>query len=151
MPFAICRIQKIKSWGQLTAHEGHTTRTRETPNVNPEVENVQIIRNLDNLDLGTLVKNKIGSQKVRSNAVLAVEMLLSASAEYFRPHAPLEGGVYDKRRLDNFVDAVSKWLDSSWGDRVVRAELHLDEITPHVHAYLVPLDEQGKLRCKALF
>lgn len=62
MPFAICRIQKIKSWGQLTAHEGHVTRTRETPNANPEVENVQIIRNLDNLDLGTLVKNKIGSQ-----------------------------------------------------------------------------------------
>ncbi|OKH43229.1 plasmid recombination protein [Calothrix sp. HK-06] len=151
MPFAICRIQKIKSWGQLTAHEGHVTRTRETPNANPEVENVQIVGNLDNLDLGTLVKNKIGSQKIRSNAVLAVSILLSASTDYFRPQAPLEGGVYDKRRLDNFVDAVSRWLDSSWGDRVVRAELHLDEITPHVHAYLVPLDEQGKLRCKALF
>ena len=151
MPFAICRIQKIKSWGQLTAHSGHVTRTRETPNANPEVENVQIVGNFDNLDLGTLVKNKIGSQKIRSNAVLAVEMLLSASADYFRPQAPHEGGVYDKRRLDNFVDAISRWLDFSWGDRVVRAELHLDEITPHVHAYLVPLDEQGKLRCKALF
>jgi Plasmid recombination enzyme len=100
MPFAICRIQKIKSWGQLTAHEGHITRTRETPNANPEMENVQIVGNLDNLDLATLVKNKIGSQKIRSNAVLAVEILLSASAEYFRPQAPLEGGVYDKRRLD---------------------------------------------------
>ncbi|BDA73825.1 plasmid recombination enzyme [Calothrix sp. PCC 7716] len=151
MPFAICRIQKIKSWGQLTAHEGHINRTRETPNANPEVENIQIVGNLDELDLCTLVKNKIGSQKIRSNAVLAIEMLLSASADYFRPQAPLEGGVYDKRRLDNFVDAVSRWLDSSWGDRVVRAELHLDEITPHIHAYLVPLDEQGKLRCKALF
>lgn len=151
MSFAICRIQKIKSWGQLTAHSGHTTRTRETPNANPEVENIQIFGNLDDLDLDTLVKNKIGSQKIRSNAVLAVEILLSASADYFRPQAPHEGGVYDKRRLDNFVDAVSRWLDSSWGDRVVRAELHLDEITPHIHAYLVPLDEQGKLRCKALF
>ncbi|RUT01628.1 hypothetical protein DSM106972_067250 [Dulcicalothrix desertica PCC 7102] len=151
MSFAICRIQKIKSWGQLTAHSEHATRTRETPNANPEVENIQIVGNLDNLDLGTLVQNKIGSQKIRSNAVLAVEMLLSASAEYFRPHAPHEGGVYDKRCLDNFVDAVIRWLDSSWGDRVVQAVLHLDEITPHVHAYLVPLDEQGKLRCKALF
>jgi hypothetical protein len=29
--------------------------------------------------------------------------------------------------------------------------LHLDEATPHIHAYLVPLDEKGKLNCRALF
>ncbi len=78
-------------------------------------------------------------------------MLLSASAEYFRPNAVYEGGSYDKKRLDNFVDAVVKWLDNSWGDRIVKASLHLDEMTPHIHAYLVPLDERGKLNCKALF
>jgi hypothetical protein len=97
------------------------------------------------------VRDKIGFQKIRSDAVLAVEMLLSASAEYFRPHAPYQGGVYDQQRLDDFVDAVVKWLDKSWGNRIVQAELHLDEITPHIHAYLVPLDEYGKLNCKALF
>ncbi|MEM9925383.1 MAG: plasmid recombination protein [Cyanobacteria bacterium P01_D01_bin.50] len=37
------------------------------------------------------------------------------------------------------------------GYRIVKAELHLDEMTPHIHAYLVPLDERGKLNCKALF
>ncbi|WP_199331321.1 plasmid recombination protein [Calothrix sp. FACHB-168] len=60
--------------------------------------------------------------------------------------------------MDNFVEATVKWLNSSWsgtfgalGDRIIRAELHLDEITPHIHAYLVPLDERGKLNCRALF
>ncbi len=67
------------------------------------------------------------------------------------PNAVYEGGSYDKQRLDDFVDAVVKWLDNSWGDRIVKAELHLDEMTPHIHAYLVPLDERGKLNCKALF
>ena len=27
--------------------------------------------------------------------------------------------------------------------KIVRAELHLDESTSHIHVYLVPLDERG--------
>ncbi|NJL63861.1 MAG: DUF3991 domain-containing protein [Methylacidiphilales bacterium] len=151
MTFAICRIQKIKSWGVLARNQVHTSRLIDITNANPEIKNIKVVGNDDNLDLATLVRDKIGFQKIRSDAVLAVEILLSASAEYFRPHAPYEGGVYDRQRLDKFVDAVVKWLDNSWGNRVVQAELHLDEITPHIHAYLVPLDEHGKLNCKALF
>jgi Plasmid recombination enzyme/Protein of unknown function (DUF3991) len=36
-------------------------------------------------------------------------------------------------------------------NRIVRAELHLDEVTPHIHAYFVPLDENGQLRCNHFF
>ena len=151
MPLAICRIQKIKSWGMLTGNEAHTARERETPNANPEVTNIRVIGDSFDLDLATLVRDKIGSQKIRSNAVIAVEMLLSASASYFRPNVPHEAGTYEKQRLDNFVKASVNWLDSSWRERVIRAELHLDEITPHIHAYIVPLDERGKLNCRALF
>ena len=151
MTFTICRIQKIKSFSALARSEAHTARKVNTPNANPQINNLEVIGDCDNLDLVLKVKNKIGSQKYRSDAVLAVEMLLSASAEYFRPNAAHEGGNYDKQRLDDFVDAVVKWLDNSWGSRIVKAELHLDEITPHIHAYLVPLDERGKLNCKALF
>jgi Plasmid recombination enzyme len=151
MAFAICRIQKIKSWGTLSRSQGHTLRLVDTPNANPEIKNLELIGNNTNLGLETLVREKIGSQKIRSDAVLAVEMLLTASPEYFRPDAPHEGGIYEQQRLNNFVDAVIKWLHKSWGDRIVQAELHLDEITPHIHAYLVPLDERGKLNCKALF
>ncbi len=151
IPLAVCKIQKIKSWGMLKGNEAHTARERDTPNANPEVTNIRIIGDSSNLDLATLVRHAIGSQKIRSNAVLAVEMLLSASASYFRPNAPQEAGAYDKQRLDNFVEATVNWLHSSWEERVVRAELHLDEITPHIHAYIVPLDERGKLNCRALF
>jgi len=160
MPLAVCRIQKIKSWGLLRGNEAHTARARNTPNASPEVTNVRLIGSPDDPDLATLVKDKIGSQKIRSNAVLAVEMVLTASAEYFRPEAPFEAGTYDEQRLDDFVQATLTWLRSTWGDgtgvpargnRLVRAELHLDEITPHIHAYIVPLDERGKLNCRALF
>ncbi|WP_414622830.1 MobV family relaxase [Calothrix sp. CCY 0018] len=151
IPLAVCKIQKIKGWGMLKGNEAHTARERDTPNANPEITNIRIIGDSSTVDLVTLVRDKIGSQKIRSNAVLAVEMLLSASASYFRPNVPHEAGTYEKQRLDNFVEASVDWLHSSWRERVVRAELHLDEITPHVHAYIVPLDEQGKLNCRALF
>jgi len=38
-----------------------------------------------------------------------------------------------------------------YGDLIVRAELHLDEMTPHIHAYFVPLDDRGQLRCNHFF
>lgn len=151
MSLAVCRIQKIKSWGLLGGNEAHTSRTRNTLNANSEVTNVTLFGNSDNANLIALVKDKIGLQKIRSNAVLAVEMILSASAEYFRPEGLFQAGTQDKQRLSDFSQATLTWLCSAWGDRLLRAELHLDEITPHVHAYIVPLDEQGKLNCRALF
>ena len=116
MMIAICRIQKIKSWSALARSEAHTTRKVNTPNANPQIKNLEVTEDCDNLDLVMIVRNKIGSQKYRSDAVLTVEMLLSASAEYFRPSEISQGGSYDKQRLDDFVEAVVKWLDNSWGD-----------------------------------
>ena len=78
-------------------------------------------------------------------------MLLTASPEYFRPDDPSRAGYYQPQRLEDFQKSVHQWLEEKYGDRIVRAELHLDEATPHIHAYLVPLDERGKLNCRGLF
>jgi len=77
-------------------------------------------------------------------------MLLGASPEYFRPDEPSRAGSYDPKRLNDFTAASTKWLLEQHKDRVVRAQLHLDEVTPHIHAYIVPLDERGKLNYRAL-
>lgn len=151
MTFGILQIQKIKSWANLVSSSAHTSRDRQTPNANPDVKNIRLIGNSDDPPLDTLVRSKIGNQTIRSNAVLAVEILLGASPDYFRPDGSAAPGSYDKERLERWKLASVNWLSSEYGDRIVRAELHLDEITPHIHAYLVPLDEQGKLNCRALF
>ncbi|MEC4813359.1 MAG: MobV family relaxase [Scytonema sp. PMC 1069.18] len=148
--YAICRIQKIKSWRQLNISARHNARERFTPNANPAIENVRLI-GLEREDLEALFKERIGNQKIRSNAVLGVEMLLSASPEYFRPDNPTNGGTYIPQRVDDFAIACTEWLLESYGDRSVRADLHLDEITPHIHAYIVPLDHKGNLNCRSLF
>ncbi len=151
MAFGIIRIQKLKSWGDLAGSASHTARDRETPNADPNIKNIRLVGCSDRLSLETLVRNKIGNQTIRKNAVLAVELLLSASPEYFRPDNPANAGMYDKERLEKWKTASVNWLLSQYGDRIVSAELHLDESTPHIHAYLVPLDERGKLNCRALF
>ena len=151
MALAVCRIIKINNWGKLGGNEEHTTRKRDTPNADPSVTNIRLIGSLEDPDLIAMVRNRIGNQKIRSNAVLAVEMNLSASPEYFRPDDPSKAGTYNRERLEGFVDASRDWLLKRYGNRVVRAELHLDESTPHIHAYLVPIDERGRLNCRGIF
>ncbi len=153
MPHAIARIAKLNS-GNIASSEQHTKRARETPNANPEIQNIRFIGQPETRDsptLDTIVRERIGEQTIRKNAVLCVEMLLTASPEYFRPDDPGRAGYYQPRRLEDFQKSVHQWLDEQYGDRIVRAELHLDEATPHIHAYLVPLDERGKLNCRGLF
>ncbi|MGL5831655.1 MAG: MobV family relaxase, partial [Waterburya sp.] len=153
MPHAIARIAKLKS-GSVGASGQHTRRARETLNANPEIANIRFIGQPDSPDLPsleTIVRARIGDQTIRKNGVLCVEMLLTASPEYFRPNDPSKAGYYEPEKLADFQQSVHSWLDQEYGDRIVRAELHLDESTPHVHAYLVPLDERGKLNCRGLF
>ena len=153
MAYGICRIQKLKA-GSVGGSGQHTNRQRYTPNADPEQQHIRIVGEPDtpnSPDLETLVRQRIGDQTIRKNAVLAVEFLLTASPEYFRPDDPGQAGHYEPQRLEDFQHQACVWLSNNYGDRIVRAELHLDEATPHIHAYLVPLDEEGKLNCRALF
>lgn len=136
----------------------HVSRTRVTLNADPSKlsENQTLIHNHDrDLPLSEVVHNKIHSihqnRKIRTDAVYAVEILLTASPEYFRPDDPSKYGEYQQDKLDDWMAASQKWLGDEYGDRIVRAELHLDEATPHIHAYLVPVDERGQLNCKKIF
>lgn len=150
--FTVLRIQKLKTWGAIAGSGKHNQRERETPNADESktAEN-RVLIGQSGADNVALVKEAIGAQKIRKNAVLGVEMLLSASPEYFRPGQIEKAGEYDAHRLNSWVDASTQWLKERYGKRVAKAVLHLDEATPHIHALLVPLDDTGKLNCRSLF
>lgn len=154
MPHAIARIAKLKT-GNVVASANHTNRARLTLNADPNITNIRFIGQPEsknnNQDLEAIVRERIGNQTIRKNAVLCVEILLTASPEYFRPNDPSKAGYYEPEKLADFQQAVHNWLDQEYGNRIVRAELHLDESTPHIHAYFVPLDERGKLNCRGIF
>ncbi|QLE52935.1 DUF3991 domain-containing protein (plasmid) [Nostoc sp. C057] len=153
MAYAIARIKKLKR-SSLGGSEAHTARFRETPNADRNKKNIRFIGNQNSDEtLDNLVIQKIGEQKrkIRPDAVYAVEILLTASPEYFRPDCPTQAGYYEADKVQAWLTASQQWLEENYSDRIVRAELHLDEATPHIHAYFVPLDEQRQLRAKHFF
>ncbi|MHC5747421.1 MAG: MobV family relaxase [Nostoc sp.] len=155
MAYAIARLKKLKR-GNISGSASHTARERETPNADPTQKNIRFIGSLDPEErLEDLVLAKIGDseqkRKIRTDAVYCVELLLSASPSYFRPDCPTQAGYYEPQKLDEWLEATHQWLADEYSNRIVRAELHLDEATPHIHAYFVPLDDEGQLRCNHFF
>ena len=153
--YAIARIAKLKQ-SNLSGSGAHTARLRNTPNADLEKQNIRIIDSQNpSQKLEQLVLDKISQhpqqRKIRTDAVYCVEFLLSASPEYFRPHNPTRGNYHQQEQLELWTDASQQWLQKQYSSRIVRAELHLDEITPHIHAYFVPLDPNGQLRCNHFF
>ena len=150
--YAVLRIKKLKSWGDIAGSDAHNFRERETPNADAErtPDNVTFAGKAEQ-DSVEAIKAAIGDQNIRKNAVLAVEVLMSASPEYFRPNDEDKAGKYDLARAWEWGETSAQWLRERYGDRVIKAVMHLDEATPHLHATLVPLDDKGKLNCRALF
>nr|WP_026082245.1 MobV family relaxase [Mastigocladopsis repens] len=152
---AILRVEKLKTFGSVGGSEAHTARLKDTPNANRNKENIRLLGNSNGSSLEEIVKAKIASStlhKPRKDAVLCSEIFLSASPEYFRPHSPSLAGEWDEQRMWDFANASRQWLQENYGDKCVRAELHLDEATPHIHAYIVPINDKTKqLSHKAMF
>lgn len=146
MAFAILRVAKVKGGGGLGGCADHIERTRETPNAGGPGG----IRYLVGGDPAEEVRSRL-PEKVRKNAVVAVEHLLTASPEYFRPHNPSAAGTWDEMRTEMWAQRAVEWLKRKYGDNLASAVLHLDEATPHIHALVVPLTPDGRLSAKTLY
>lgn len=140
MSYAILRTAKLKSMGEIGGSLAHTFRTRETPNADPERGH---LNEFGAGDTPESIKAALAArlpEKRRSDAVLCVEYFIGASPEHFANGQ--DGAAY-------FADAVA-WLKAKHGaENVVATAVHRDETSPHLVAYVVPLDDQGKLNAKA--
>jgi hypothetical protein len=145
MAFAILRVAKVKGGGGLGGCADHIERTRKTPNAGPGG-----IRYLVGGDPAEEVRSRLPA-KVRKNAVVAMEHLLTASPEYFRPHNPGAAGTWDKKRTEKWAELAVEWLKGKYGKNLASAVLHLDEATPHIHALVIPKREDGKLDAATLY
>ncbi len=144
MSFAILRIAKLKSWGSIASSAGHTYRTRETPNADPSRASQNVVGIGTRGDVLGDVRRRVEAvtSKPRSNAVLAIEVLLTASPEHFE-------GKSDQDVI-RWAKANANWLRDRFGkDNVVHAVLHRDESTPHLVAYVVP-EVAGRLNSRPL-
>lgn len=112
----ILRVNKLKSLRDVEIAASHDTRSFVTPNTNPQGNVVILAGPTKPSEVVKQLAEKIGSQKIRKNAVLGAEIILSASPEYFRPDAPSAYGEWDEEKLNLWEKASSQWLEQKLGD-----------------------------------
>jgi hypothetical protein len=143
----ILRVGKIKATGRSTpiSVQGHLNRQRPTSNADHDRTDLNhwIVgsanADLDGLIKDVLVQAKLDSKKLRKDAVIANDIMLSISPEWFRPGDPEANGTWDEDRLRVFKAEALSLLRRTFGKRLVIAVLHLDEATPHIQAVVVPV------------
>ncbi|MCK9296188.1 MAG: plasmid recombination protein [Desulfobulbaceae bacterium] len=143
---AILRVEKMKTMGQVASAAGHHNRTRPTINANPVRQNELIIGSGDpHEDLRRRLDDS--GVRVGKNNVLAYDVLLSASPEFFRPGRAGAAGQWLKQRAEAFKRQSVKWLCDCFGkNNVVSAIYHLDESTPHITALVTPIDDSPRAK-----
>lgn len=139
MSFAIYRTAKLKSFGEIGGSLSHTYRTRPTPNAdeNKQHLNKHMFETYNQCFFA--LKNAI-PEKRRSNAVLCIEHLITASPDW-------EG--WGTKKEEDFFKKSLEFLNKKYGkENVVACSIHRDETTPHLIVYVIPIDEKGGLNAK---
>lgn len=136
--YAILREEKRSDFGQISRSNKHNFRQQETLNADPLKPSPTLL--FGSMELSKSIRERI-PKKRRKNAVIAVEVVLSASPEFFAQSTPSEYEDWKARSVE--------WLKKHHGDNLVQIVLHEDEATPHLHAYWVPMKD-GKLNYRAI-
>lgn len=82
---------------------------------------------------------KAAGAKSRSNSILALDTIYTASPEFFQGKANAEN--------DKFFQDCLKFHESRFG-HIISAVVHYDETTPHLHVISVPLTKDNRLSAR---
>lgn len=142
--YAILRVTKLKG-GSVAASDQHTERSRETPNADPERRRLNELLLGEDRELREMVAERVREEGLwrRKDSVEVVEVLLTATRAHFLDD---EGGL-DGARVRRWEERNVAWLKEKYGGLVLKAKSHLDERTPHITAYVLPVIE-GRLNAK---
>lgn len=139
--FCIMRTEKRKRT-DLGGIQRENTRTATEYNnkVAPgmDIFNV-VLKESDNWLQDINNEIKAAGAKPRSNSVLALDTLYTASSEFFQGKTNEEN--------DKFFRDCLKFHESHFG-HIISAVVHYDETTPHLHVISVPLTKDGRLSAR---
>ena len=141
MAFAILRTQKLKAAVAVRRSLKHAFRAQDTPNADPDRLGENSHLGANSVDEAMKAFQNRLPEKIRKNGVLAIEYLITGSPD----------GMNSKSRHDQdayFTDALAWLKDRHGAENLIYAGIHRDETTPHLYAYVVPIDPQGKLNCR---
>lgn len=75
--------------------------------------------------------------KVQKNSDVASAIMLTVSPEFLRD-GDLQNEI-NQEKLDKYISGTIKFLQKRFGSRLLLACLHMDEMNPHISAYILPL------------
>ncbi|WP_100913765.1 MobV family relaxase [Pseudoalteromonas spongiae] len=131
----IFRISKINEQRHLRAALAHNLRLENTPNINTELSH----KNMHANGYSTIdecmrrYQSSIKGLKIRKNAVLAHEVLITGSPEHMKKLTKHEHIAY--------FNAAARWLIQLHGGELSNLlcfSVHYDESTVHAHILLIP-------------
>lgn len=139
--FCIMRTEKRKRT-DLGGIQKENTRTATEYNnrVSPGMDVFNVVLKESNNWLQDIDNEiKAAGAKTRSNSVLALDTIYTASSEFFQGKTNEEN--------DKFFRDCLKFHDSHFG-HIISAVVHYDETTPHLHIISVPLTQDGRLSAR---
>lgn len=144
--FAIMLGDKLQTSG-MQGSISHVTRSQDTPNADPERKDSNYSVVGPDWNDASAIRAAVESRtpdKYRKDAVRLLEFVVTASPDWFKENPD------DQHRY--FESAVQFFQNEYGSENVVSGVVHLDETSPHLHLYVVPVDpETGRLNAKKLF
>ena len=142
--FAVLRIAKIKSLRGLSGEASHNSRTATAGTYHADNQaplmggGSQLLAGQeDALEAWKARADAVSLAKPRKDAVRALEMVMSASPEWFHQASP------DER--EQWRDKSLAWATELFGkENILSAHLHDDEQTPHLHVLAIPLAQKPR-------
>ena len=146
--YAILRFAKYK--GPEIGHiESHNERTKEKYASNPDIDTSRSHLNFHLVFPERKYRAEAEKQiaeagcRTRSDSVRVVEVLVTASPEFFKGKKKAEIKAYFQEALD--------FIQQHQNPRtIISAVVHVDEKTPHMHLCFVPLTEGKRLSAKEI-
>ncbi len=139
--YCILRAEKLTTMGSITGSAKHTFREIPTPNADATRTHLNKTWGAQNAAaVCQAIKARLPAKR-RKDAVLCIEYLITASPEWLKT-APV-------KQQNAYFGAAVKWLEARHGKaNVVCVNMQLDETSPHLVAYVVPLTKDGRLSAK---
>ena len=146
--YGILRFKKYKG-PAISPIEAHNERTKEQYASNPDIDVSRSRYNLHLVQPQGRYREEADRMiaaahcRVRKDSVRVVEVLVTASPEFFKGKSPKEIAAYFQRAADFLIDRVGR-------ENIVSAMVHMDEKTPHLHLVFVPLTKDNRLCAKEI-
>ena len=135
-------IRKLHSLGSLQSYNKHNSRELYLKNVDESrsVNNEELVNesgdSYRDLWYRRIKEAEIEYRhpvKVRKNAVIAIDIVTTFSKD-----ADID--------LEEWKKENVRWMRETFGEEnVISMQLHDDEVTPHIHTVVVPINSEGRL------